>query len=95
MPSDRKLSGTMCSLREMVESKEIRDAKNVPGEFNMADALTKCSNGNHLFHLTRYNRCAVRTASEIEEKFPKTAPGKKYLFLQDMRKRKLKEEHQC
>ena len=77
MPSDRKLSGTMCSLREMIERKEIRDVKHVPGEFNMDDALTKCSNGNHLFHLTQYNRCAVRTASEIKEKFPKTAPGKK------------------
>ena len=91
MPSDRKLSGTLCSLREMIERKEIRDVKHVPGEFNMADALTKCCSGNHLFHLMQHNRCAVRTTKEIREKFSRTAPGKKYLFLQDMRKRKLNE----
>ena len=93
MPSDRKLSGTMCSLREMLNRGEIRDVKHVPGEFNMADALTKSVSGNSIFHLMQFNRCAVRPATEIKEKFSRTAPGKQYLFLQDLKRRKMAESH--
>ena len=82
----------MCSLREMLNRGEIRDVKRVPGEFNMADALTKCVSGNSISHLMQVNRCAVRPACEIKEKFSKTAPGKQYLFLQDLKRRKMAEK---
>ena len=91
MPSGRELSGTMCSLREMLNRNEIQDVKHVPGEFNMADALTKTATGNHIFHLMQFNRCAVRSAREIREKFQKTAPGKQYLFLQDLKRKRTAE----
>ena len=78
---DKRMNATLASIRGAINDRIVHEVSWISGLFNVANGLTKDSDtGNNIHYLLAYNKLAVSTKKEDEDRQYRMDIGKQYLL---------------
>ena len=78
--TEKRVQSLINSMRLLITEEDVASVRWIPGDINIADELTKPTDGNKLFKLLCKNKIQVPTKEAIFRKYQRTHTSKQHLI---------------